>query len=84
MTKVVYKRCSLTLDTETIRKSKELANQKAQSVSSFVRYLVGQAYEEAAGPQRHPVRAESQTPLLSPVFSASRNKSPPQPPKNRP
>jgi hypothetical protein len=43
MTKVVYKRCSLTLDTETIRKNKELANQKAQSVSSFVRYLVGQA-----------------------------------------
>jgi len=46
VTRVVYKRCSLTLDTETIRKSKELANQKAQSVSSFVRYLVGQAYEE--------------------------------------
>jgi hypothetical protein len=53
MTKVVYKRCSLTLDTETIRKSKELANQKAQSVSSFVRYLVGQAYEEATAAKRN-------------------------------
>jgi hypothetical protein len=43
MTKVVYKRCSLTLDTETIRKS----------VSSFVRYLVGQAYEEATAAKRN-------------------------------
>jgi hypothetical protein len=53
MTRVVYKRCSLTLDTETIRKSKELANQKAQSVSSFVRYLVGQAYEEQTAAKRN-------------------------------
>jgi hypothetical protein len=53
MTRVVYKRCSLTLDTETIRKSKELANQKAQSVSSFVRYLVGQAYEEQTAAMRN-------------------------------
>ena len=53
MTRVVYKRCNLTLDTETIRKSKELANQKAQSVSSFVRYLVGEAYEEAAAAIRN-------------------------------
>jgi hypothetical protein len=52
MTKVVYKRCSLTLDTETIRKSRELANQKAQSVSSFVRYLVGQAYEKATAAKK--------------------------------
>jgi hypothetical protein len=52
MTNIVYKRCSLTLDTETIRKSKELASQKAQSVSSFVRYLLGQAYEEAVAARR--------------------------------
>ena len=52
MAKIIFKRCSLTLDTETIRKSKELANQKAQSVSSFVRYLVGEAYEEAAATKR--------------------------------
>ena len=52
MAKIIFKRCSLTLDTETIRKSKELANQKAQSVSSFVRYLVGQAYEEATAAKR--------------------------------
>jgi hypothetical protein len=45
MTKPIFKRCSLTLDTETIRKSRELANQKAQSVSSFVRLLVRQAYD---------------------------------------
>jgi len=55
MTKIVYKRCSLTLDTETIRKSKELANQKAQSVSSFVRYLVVQARrQQRLCPHRRP------------------------------
>jgi hypothetical protein len=53
MAKIIFKRCSLTLDTETIRKSKELANQKAQSVSSFVRYLVGQAYEEQTAARRN-------------------------------
>jgi hypothetical protein len=53
MAKIIFKRCSLTRDTETIRKSKELANQKAQSVSSFVRYLVGEAYEEAGAAIRN-------------------------------
>ena len=58
MAKIIFKRCSLTLDTETIRKSKELANQKAQSVSSFVRYLVGEAYEQAAAAKRREVTGE--------------------------
>jgi hypothetical protein len=49
MTKVVYKRCSVTLDLGTIEKCKELASEKGQSVSSLVRYLVGEAYDEASG-----------------------------------
>jgi hypothetical protein len=49
MTKPIYKRCSLTLDTETIWKSRELADQTAQSVSSLVRLLVRQAYDVETG-----------------------------------
>jgi hypothetical protein len=48
MTKTVYKRCSLTLDLATIERCKQLAAEKAQSVSAFVRLLVGEAYEEAS------------------------------------
>jgi hypothetical protein len=47
MTNVVYKRCSITLDLGTIRKCKELASEKGQSVSSLIRYLVFGAYAEA-------------------------------------
>ncbi len=46
MTKIVYKRVSMTLDPETIRKCRTLANEKAQSVSAFVRYLVAEAFQE--------------------------------------
>ena len=49
MTRTVYKRCSMTLDLGTIRKCKLLAAEKGQSVSSLVRYLVGEAYDEASG-----------------------------------
>lgn len=52
MSKIVYKRCCLTLDLGTIRKCKELANDKGQTVSSLIRYIVGQIYEEAVGPKR--------------------------------
>ena len=37
MTKVVYKRCSVTLDLGTIEKCKELASEKGQSVSAMLR-----------------------------------------------
>jgi len=47
MTKTVFKRCNLTLDQKTIRECKELANERAQSVSALVRLLVAQAYEES-------------------------------------
>lgn len=46
MTKTVYKRCSVTLDLGTIQRAKELSSAQGQSVSSVVRYLVGEAYEE--------------------------------------
>ena len=54
MSKIIYRRCSLTLDPATIRKSKELAVSKGQSVSALVRWLVGQAYEraEVVSPER--------------------------------
>jgi hypothetical protein len=46
MTRVVYKRCSVTLDVGTIEKCKELASEKGQSVSAMLRYLVAEAFEE--------------------------------------
>jgi hypothetical protein len=46
MAKPVFKRVSMTLDLETIRKCRTLANEKAQSVSAFVRYLVAEAFQE--------------------------------------
>jgi hypothetical protein len=48
MAKPVFKRVSMTLDTETIRKCRALANEKSQSVSALVRLLIGEAYEEAS------------------------------------
>ena len=39
MTKIVYKRCTMTLDLSTTQKCRELAEEKGQSVSSFIRYL---------------------------------------------
>jgi hypothetical protein len=50
--KIVYKRVSVTLDPETIRKCRSLANEAAQSVSSLIRYLVGGAYEEATADKK--------------------------------
>jgi NTP pyrophosphatase (non-canonical NTP hydrolase) len=52
MAKIVFKRCSLTLDLATIDRCKQLAAEKAQSVSALVRLLVGEAYEEAAAAKR--------------------------------
>ena len=52
MTKVVYKRCSVTLDLATIEKCKELASEKGQSVSSLIRYLVWGAYAEGIAGKR--------------------------------
>jgi len=50
--KIAYKRVSVTLDPETIRKCRALANKTAQSVSSLIRYLVGGAYEEATADKK--------------------------------
>jgi hypothetical protein len=47
MAKPTYKRCNLTLDLSTIRKCKKLADEKGQSVSAMVRWLVCQAHEQA-------------------------------------
>ena len=52
MTRVVYKRCSITLDLGTIEKCKELASEKGQSVSAMLRYLVAEAFEEATAAKR--------------------------------
>jgi hypothetical protein len=52
MTRVVYKRCSVTLDLGTIEKCRELASEKGQSVSSLIRYLIFGAFEEAAVAKR--------------------------------
>ena len=48
MKKMVFKRVSMTLDLATAQKCRELASQKGQSVSSFVRYLVVEAYAREA------------------------------------
>jgi hypothetical protein len=42
----------MTLDVETIRKCRSLANRKGQSVSSLIRYLVCGAYEKATAAKR--------------------------------
>jgi len=47
VTKTIFKRVSMTLDHQTIRKCRTLADQQGQSVSSFIRYLVRDAYEKA-------------------------------------
>jgi hypothetical protein len=52
MAKPIYKHVSMTLDPETIRKCRALANETAQSVSSLIRYLVGGAYEEATADKK--------------------------------
>ena len=52
MTRVVYKRCSVTLDLGTIEKCKELASEMGQSVSAMLRYLVAEAFEEATAAKR--------------------------------
>jgi hypothetical protein len=52
MKRIVYKRCSITLDLGTIRKCKELASEKGQSVSAMLRYLVAEAFEEATAAKR--------------------------------
>jgi hypothetical protein len=48
MKRMIFKRFSMTLDIATAQKCKELANQKGQSVSSLVRYLVAEAYDKAS------------------------------------
>jgi hypothetical protein len=50
--KLIYKHVSMTLDVETIRKCRSLANRKGQSVSSLIRYLVCGAYEKATAAKR--------------------------------
>jgi hypothetical protein len=45
--KLVYRRCCLTFDIATTHKVKELAAAQGQSVSSYVRYLVAEAYLKA-------------------------------------
>jgi hypothetical protein len=58
MTKTVYKRWSITHDPVTIRKCKELANAKGQSVSAMLRYLVAEAFEEITAGKRVPSSQE--------------------------
>jgi hypothetical protein len=53
MTKTTFKRCTVTLDLATIRKSKELASEMGQSVSSVIRYVIGHAYDEAVQAKEH-------------------------------
>ena len=43
--KIVFKRCSLSLDLRTIARCKELAKSRAQSISGLIQLLVAQAYE---------------------------------------
>ena len=52
MAKIVFKRCSLTLDLATIERCKRLAAEKGQSVSAFVRLLVSEANEEATAAKK--------------------------------
>jgi hypothetical protein len=58
MAKIVFKRCSLTLDLATIERCKRLAAEKGQSVSSLVRYLVAEACEHATAAKRREVTGE--------------------------
>jgi len=46
MTKIVYKRVSITLDLRTIERCRKLAAEKGQSVSALVRLLVSEAFQE--------------------------------------
>jgi hypothetical protein len=46
--KVTFRRCSVTFDLNTIKKCRELAAQKGQSVSALLRLLVSDAAEEEA------------------------------------
>jgi Ribbon-helix-helix protein, copG family len=52
MRRLTYRRCSITLDLSTIEKCKELANEKGQSVSAMLRFLVAEAFEEATAAKR--------------------------------
>ncbi len=42
----VFKRISLSLDQRTIDRCRELAQAKGQSVSSLVRYVIAQVYDD--------------------------------------
>jgi hypothetical protein len=44
---IVFRRISMTFDLKTVQKCRELANEKGQSVSSLVRYLIREAHEKA-------------------------------------
>lgn len=48
----------MTLDYETIRKCRALADEAGQSVSSLIRYLVGEAYEEATAAKKEARRLD--------------------------
>jgi hypothetical protein len=52
MKKPVYKRINVTLDDESLRKCRSLAVEKGQSVSSLIRYLVGEAHEKTMAVKR--------------------------------
>jgi hypothetical protein len=50
--RVLYQRCSVTLDSGTIRRCQELARLDGQSFSSIVRYAIGLAYQRTATVRR--------------------------------
>jgi hypothetical protein len=51
-TQGLYKRCSVTLDSGTIRRCQELARLDGQSFSSIVRHAIGLAYQRAVTERR--------------------------------
>jgi hypothetical protein len=57
--KLVYRRCCLTFDITTAHKVKELAAAQGQSVSSYIRYLIADAWHRAAASNEASLAANS-------------------------
>jgi hypothetical protein len=47
MNRAVFKRCSVSLDTDTVRMCRELANAQSQSLSGIIRLALHEAYRRA-------------------------------------
>jgi hypothetical protein len=59
--KLVYRRCCLTFDITTANKVKELAAAQGQSVSSYIRYLIADAWHRATPPNETRLAANNAT-----------------------